>query len=108
MTSDKRPRVFVSRIIPDEGLQPIVAQTDADVWQDDLPPPRDELLRRVEGVDGFLAMISTVLHAEDGAACEQIQAALRSPAFAVGPLALEHELPITRFHESVLARMDAR
>ena len=58
MTSDKRPRVFVSRIIPDEGLQPIVAQTDADVWQDDLPPPRDELLRRVEGVDGFLAMLT--------------------------------------------------
>ena len=57
-------------------------------------------------VDGFLAMVSTVLHAEDGAACEQIQAALRSPAFGVGPLASQHELPITRFHESVLARMD--
>lgn len=58
MTSDKRPRVFVSRIIPDEGLQPILAQTDADVWQDEMPPPRDELLRRVEGVDGFLALLT--------------------------------------------------
>ncbi len=58
MTSDKRPRVFVSRIIPDEGLQPIIAQTDADVWQDDLPPPRDEFLRRVEGVGGLLAMLT--------------------------------------------------
>src|ERR671932_354119 len=58
MTSDKRPRVFVSRIIPDEGLQPIIAQTDADVWQDELPPERDELLRRVEGVDGFLALLT--------------------------------------------------
>src|SRR5919202_7641 len=58
MTSDKRPRVFVSRIIPDEGLQPIIAQTDADVWQDELPPERDELLRRVEGIDGFLALLT--------------------------------------------------
>ena len=58
MTSDTRPRVFVSRIIPDEGLQPIVSQTKADVWQDDLPPPRDELLRRVEGIDGFLALLT--------------------------------------------------
>ena len=58
MTSDKRPRVFVSRIIPDEGFQPIIAQTDADVWQDELPPERDELLRRVEGVDGFLALLT--------------------------------------------------
>ena len=58
MTSDKRPRVFVARIIPDEGLQPIIAQTDADVWQDELPPTRDELLRRVEGVDGLLTMLT--------------------------------------------------
>src|SRR5947209_9083466 len=58
MTSDKRPRVFVSRIIPDEGLQPIIAQTAADVWQDELPPERDELLRRVEGVDGLLALLT--------------------------------------------------
>jgi glyoxylate reductase len=57
MTSDRRPRVFVSRILPEDALQPIVAHTDADVWQDDLPPPRDELLRRVAGVDGFLAMV---------------------------------------------------
>ena len=54
----------------------------------------------------FLAMVSTVLHAEDGAACEHIQAALRSPAFAVGPLAEHLELPITRFHEHLLAAMD--
>src|ERR687885_533830 len=58
MTSDKRPRVFVSRIIPDEGFQPIIAQTDADVWQDELPPERDELLRRVEGVDGLLTLVT--------------------------------------------------
>src|SRR2546425_13154666 len=50
MTSDKRPRVFVARIIPDEGLQPIIAQTDADVLQDQLPPTRAVLLPRGEGV----------------------------------------------------------
>jgi lactate dehydrogenase-like 2-hydroxyacid dehydrogenase len=58
MTSDSRPRVFVSRIIPDEGLGPIVARTNADVWPDELPPSRDELLRRVNGVDGFLSMLT--------------------------------------------------
>jgi lactate dehydrogenase-like 2-hydroxyacid dehydrogenase len=64
MTSDKRPRVFVSRIIPDAGLQIIVNQTDADVWQPDMPPPRDELLRRVEGIDGFLAMLTDAVNDE--------------------------------------------
>src|SRR5919204_2508199 len=58
MTPTARPRVFVSRRIPDEGLTPILAQTDADLWLGDLPPPRDELLRRVEGVDGLLALLT--------------------------------------------------
>jgi glyoxylate reductase len=58
MKFDARLRVFVSRRIPDEGLARIVAQTDADVWPDEMPPPRDELLRRVEGVDGFLALLT--------------------------------------------------
>src|SRR5579864_7848692 len=32
MTDSSRPRVFVSRIIPDEGLKLVAAQTDADIW----------------------------------------------------------------------------
>src|SRR5919206_3360288 len=58
MTPSARPRVFVSRRIPDEGLDRIVTQTDADVWPDELPPPRDELLRRVEGIDGLLSLLT--------------------------------------------------
>jgi glyoxylate reductase len=55
---ERRPRVFISRQISDAALERIVQQADADVWPDDMPPPRDELLRRVTGVDGFLSMVS--------------------------------------------------
>ena len=55
---NERPRVFVSRRIPDEGLEAIAQACDADVWQDDLPPPRDELLRRVAGRDGALTLLT--------------------------------------------------
>jgi glyoxylate reductase len=58
MTPDRQPRVFVSRRISDDALERIVGQATADVWPDEMPPPRDELLRRVEGVDGFLSMVS--------------------------------------------------
>ncbi len=64
MTSDTRPRVFVSRIIPDDGLKPIIERTNADVWQDELPPPRDELLRRVTGVDAVLSLLTDVVDDE--------------------------------------------
>ena len=46
-----KPRVFVSRVIPDEGLDRIREACDVDLWTDELPPPRAELLRRVEGVN---------------------------------------------------------
>ena len=52
------PRVFVARIIPDDGLRPLADATDADVWDGDLPPPRDELLRRVAGCDGVLTLLT--------------------------------------------------
>ncbi|HYM52716.1 MAG TPA: D-glycerate dehydrogenase [Candidatus Dormibacteraeota bacterium] len=59
-----RPRVFVARRIPDEGLDPIHAATAMDLWDDDLPPARDELLRRVRGVDGIVTLLTDRVDAE--------------------------------------------
>jgi lactate dehydrogenase-like 2-hydroxyacid dehydrogenase len=56
--AEPRPRVFVARRIPDEGLAAIGDACDIDVWEDDLPPPRDELLRRVAGRDGILTLLT--------------------------------------------------
>jgi lactate dehydrogenase-like 2-hydroxyacid dehydrogenase len=53
-----RPRVFVARRIPDEGLDAIGAVCNVDLWEDELPAPRDELLRRVTGVDGILSLLT--------------------------------------------------
>jgi len=52
------PRVFVARRIPDDGIEPVLAATDAVIWQDELPPPRDELLRAVAGCDGVLTLLT--------------------------------------------------
>ncbi len=51
-------KVFVARRIPDDGIDPIVAATDAIVWPDDLPPPRDELLRAVAGCEGVVTLLT--------------------------------------------------
>ncbi len=53
-----RPRVFVSRVIPDEGLAPIRAACDVSVWEDELPPPRAELLAAVRGCDGIVTLLT--------------------------------------------------
>jgi glyoxylate reductase len=53
-----RPRVFVSRRIPDAGLDPIAAACEIDVWEDELPPSRETLLARVAGCDGILTLLT--------------------------------------------------
>ena len=59
-----RPKVFVARVIPDDGLTLVTASTDATVWPDELPPPRDELLRSIEGCDGVLTLLTDRVDAE--------------------------------------------
>ncbi len=53
-----KPKVFVSRIIPEEGLARVREATDATVWEGDLPPPRDDLLRAVQGCEGILTLLT--------------------------------------------------
>jgi glyoxylate reductase len=53
-----RPKVFVSRRIPDDGIDPVVAACDARVWDDELPPPRPALLDAIRGCDGVLTLLT--------------------------------------------------
>ena len=50
--------MFVSRAIPDEGLAPLRAVCDVDLWEEELPPTREALLHRVAGIDGLLALLT--------------------------------------------------
>jgi glyoxylate reductase len=52
------PKVFVARLIPDEAIAAITAASDAEVWQDDMPPPRPDLLDAIRGCDGVLTLLT--------------------------------------------------
>jgi lactate dehydrogenase-like 2-hydroxyacid dehydrogenase len=56
--SAARPKVFVARLIPDEGLAPVRAAADVRVWEDELPPPRAALLEAIAGCDGVLTLLT--------------------------------------------------
>jgi glyoxylate reductase len=53
-----RARVFVSRLLPDDGLRPIRESCDAQVWEGELPPGREELLSAIEGCAGVLTLLT--------------------------------------------------
>jgi glyoxylate reductase len=53
-----KPKVFVTRIIPKKGLDIVLEFCQAEVWPDELPPSREQLLGRVRGVDGILSLLT--------------------------------------------------
>ena len=59
-----RPRVFVTRRIPQAGLTALAAVAEVDLWDGELPPPREVLLERVRGVDGLLSLLTDRVDAE--------------------------------------------
>jgi glyoxylate reductase len=53
-----KPKVFVTRVIPDAGLHRIKEHTDAEVWGDPLPPPHAVLRQKVTGCDGLVSLLT--------------------------------------------------
>lgn len=56
-------QVFVTRIIPEEGLKMLRAAADVEVWQDELPPPYPTLLDKVKNADGLLSLLNDKIDA---------------------------------------------
>lgn len=59
-----KPRVFITRIIRDAGLNLIREFCHADIWSGDMPPPREIMLERVRGVDGLLCLLTDFVDGE--------------------------------------------
>ncbi len=53
-----RPRVFISRILPERGIELARQVADVEVWPEELPPPYDVLLDKVKGVDGVITLLT--------------------------------------------------
>lgn len=59
-----KPKVYVTRIIPEKGLEILREAADVKVWQNELPPPREVLLKEVEDVDGLVSLLTDKIDAE--------------------------------------------
>ena len=59
-----KPQVFVTRDIPEKGLEIIKDFCDVDLWQAELPPSRVELLQHVRGLDGLLSLLTDKIDGE--------------------------------------------
>ncbi len=56
-------KVFVSRLIPEAGLDLLTGIGDVTVWQGELPPSPSEMARAVHGCHGVIALLSDAVDA---------------------------------------------
>lgn len=59
-----KPKVYVTRKLPEAAMDRINSFCDAEVWQWQLPPPRDTLLEKVRDVEGLLSLLTDKVDAE--------------------------------------------
>jgi glyoxylate reductase len=53
-----KPKVFVTRILPDAGLKLIREACDAEIWPDQLPPPAAVLRQKIASCDGLVSLLT--------------------------------------------------
>jgi glyoxylate reductase len=57
-------RVFVTRQLPGEALDRLVARHDVEIWPEREPPPRSELMARAPELEGLLSLLTDPVDAE--------------------------------------------
>ncbi len=63
--NEKRPRVLVTRKIPEKGLELLRDKVALDIWDyDDIPIPREELYAKAPRLHGILALLSDAMDAD--------------------------------------------
>jgi glyoxylate reductase len=58
-----KPKVFVTRIIPEVGLERIKEHCDAEIWTDSLPPPYAVLRQKITPCEGLVALLTDKIDA---------------------------------------------
>jgi glyoxylate reductase len=93
-----KSNVFVTRVIPEKGLEIIREFCNVNLWQAELPPTREELLQHIRGADGLLCLLTDKI---DGEVLDEAGPQLKVISnFAVGfdnidvPAATARKIPI--------------
>ena len=53
-----KPKVYVTRRVPEAGIDLLRDVCEIEVWQEELPVPRDVLMEKVGGIDGLYCLLT--------------------------------------------------
>ncbi|MBI3409667.1 MAG: D-glycerate dehydrogenase [Planctomycetes bacterium] len=76
-----KPKVFVTRIIPEAGLQLVREACEAEIWNEPLPPPATVIAEKIPSCDGLVSLLTDRI---DGPLLEKASRLKVVSNFAVG------------------------
>ncbi|MFN8412319.1 MAG: D-glycerate dehydrogenase [Anaerolineales bacterium] len=59
-----QPKIFITRLIPDLGLDLVKKNFQPEIWPHDFPPTREQLIEHTRGVHGLLCMLTEKIDAD--------------------------------------------
>lgn len=59
-----KPKVFVTRLIPEAGLDLVREACDAEIWPEPLPPPIEVVQEKLSGCQGLLSLLTERIDGE--------------------------------------------
>jgi glyoxylate reductase len=68
-----KPRVYVTRKLPEQGLALITDFCDATIWEDELPPLRATILSEARDADGLVSLLTDTIDGELLDACPKLR-----------------------------------
>ena len=71
--SAPRKKVYVTRLIPEKGIQLLRDQVEVDIHLGDLPPPRDTIVEHTRDKDGLLCLLTDTVDEELMGQCPRLR-----------------------------------
>jgi glyoxylate reductase len=68
-----KPKVYVTRELPERGLNVIKKHFDAEVWREYAPPPKKTIVEKAKDVDALVSLLSDKIDAEVFDAAPKLQ-----------------------------------
>ncbi len=64
VNSMPKPKIYITRMLPERGLNVIKKYFDAEVWPDYAPPPKTVIVEKIKDVDALVSLLSDKIDAE--------------------------------------------
>lgn len=94
---NQEPSVYITRLIPQAGLRMVQEVCDVRVWEEEMPPPKEVILREVTDCEGLLCLLTDPVDGEVIAAGKQLRV-ISQLAVGVDNIdlegATEHGIPV--------------